>query len=344
MTTDLSQREQRHRGQCVLMCAVDGIALDHRIMAGVVVPPPLPSLALQRNDLVGARIGPLQGLGVTGESMQPGQRLDRITLVGKTADVRADPALRLANLVRKEARRPLRCHQPLRDASNEVVEVDKVGRAECRSQRPGAVDHVDRTIAGDLAIDMAEQVLGKVMIDLRSRPGCEGHRTEIFGAEGSPCDAAGQLACVDPCQHPALVGGRQQPETERDDRRRTQALTLGGENRPGGRACSPHSARKRLSGRIVHLREPKSRDLGEALDPAAERSVRSGLIESSRPPRLDDPRTDFTAVWMKGAVHLRVSRHRPAPRSLRASSPHASLRPLSPTRPRPPAATGATLH
>ena len=55
----LGEVEQRHRRHRVLVHGVDGVALDHRAGAGVVVPPPLPGRPLQLAD-VGRRTARLR--------------------------------------------------------------------------------------------------------------------------------------------------------------------------------------------------------------------------------------------------------------------------------------------
>lgn len=85
------QVEEGGRGHGVLVHAVDGVALHHAARAGVVVPPPLSAVPLEFADPGGAGVGGREGLRVRAARVQPGQRLERIGLVGEAGHVGAVP-------------------------------------------------------------------------------------------------------------------------------------------------------------------------------------------------------------------------------------------------------------
>ncbi len=89
-----SQVEERHRRHGVLVHAVDGILLDDRSVARVVVPPPLAAVALQGAETVGASPGRAERFGVSHQGCMSRERLDGVRLIAETADVGPKPAER----------------------------------------------------------------------------------------------------------------------------------------------------------------------------------------------------------------------------------------------------------
>ena len=88
----LPQFQEGHGCQAVLVDAVHGVALDDRALPPVVVPPPLPLVALQSREPVGAPARGLEHSCVPGRSRVPDQRQDGVGLVGEAGHVGPEPA------------------------------------------------------------------------------------------------------------------------------------------------------------------------------------------------------------------------------------------------------------
>ena len=204
----------------MLVNAVDGVTLDDGSVPRVVVPPPLPRVALQLADPFGASLGRRHCAERGQRRMEPGERLNRVDLVREATDVGA-PATRGSGRqdVREQAALALALQQPLGREADQSLAAPVPSAREACSESPCAVNRLDGCSGPDLLRQSLDERLGGEASHLGRRPGCKRDGADVGRAAGTLAYHGSVGSRVPPPEHAPLGLGLQAPSSQCDDGR-----------------------------------------------------------------------------------------------------------------------------
>ena len=329
----LEQVEECHRAHRVLVHAVDGEALDDGAVAGVVVPPPLALLALERADLRGRPVRDLQPVGATGVRRGAGERLDRVHLVREAAHVRAPAPLRLRRQhVWEDAALAAVREQPGHPGLQHGVGAAQPGRDHRGGHHPRGVHGGQRLAALQPGLEPADELVREAAVDLGVGPDGQRHRAGV-GRVGHLLGGGGGDLGGRPATERLLLPLHGQPrETERGHRGVPRVAPLHLEPHPVGAGHPPDGLREAGAVGQVRRGEAARRQL-QQLGDAGRRPVVDGALARSSRSRCHE-------LFPLGSSRMTVGDQASSIRSVgRVSRPtsrdHTSVTPASPSRGRP---------